>query len=171
MFLPETLSGSSVEFRLANYLRISTTGRIMDNLRWLGLLSPEPAGIEGRTAADALIFLLERKLALPEGARDAIVLLHDVEVRYPEAADGGGRRERIRATLVDYGEPGDTTAMAKAVGLPAGIAVRLLMAGELPLTGCHVPTHPAIFEPVLRELEAEGLRFEETVEPLERVEA
>ena len=162
MFLPETISGSSIEFRVANYLRISTTGRIMENLRWLGLFSEEPMGIEGRTAADAMIFLLNNRLKLPGGARDAIVLLHEILARYPEE----GRRERVRSTLVEYGEPGVTTAMAKTVGLPAAIAVRLLLTGQLPLTGCHVPTHPAIYEPILRELEAAGLVFEETVEEI-----
>ena len=163
MFLPQTRSESSIEFRLANYLGISTTGRIMENLRWLGLLSPEPAGIEGNSAADALIFLLKKKLPLPEGARDAIILFHDLTAHYPETQ----RRERIRSTLVQYGEPGVTTAMAKSVGLPAGIAVKLLLSGGMPLTGCHIPTHPAVYEPVLAELEAEGLKFEESVEVLE----
>lgn len=163
MFLPHTVSGSSIEFRVANYLQISTTGRIMENLRWLGLFSPEPMGIEGRTAADAMVFLLKNKLKLPAGARDAIILLHEIVVRYPD----DGRRELLRSTLVEYGEPGVTTAMAKTVGLPAGIAVRLLLTGQLPLTGCHIPTHPAIYEPILRELEEEGLKFEESVEMIQ----
>lgn len=160
MFLPQTRSEASIEFRLANYLGISTTGRIMENLRWLGLFSPEPMGIEGTTAADALIFLLEKKLPLPEGARDTVILFHEIVVRYPEEK----RKERIRSTLVQYGEPGVSTAMAKTVGLPAGIAARLLLTGDLPLTGCHIPTHPAIYEPVLRELRAAGLELQESVE-------
>lgn len=162
MFLPETVSGSSIDFRVANYLQISTTGRIMDNLRWLGLLSPEPMGIEGRTAADAMIFLLKNRLRLPEGARDVIILLHEIVARYPE----DGRRELIRSTLVEYGEPGVTTAMAKTVGLPVSLAVRLILSGQPPLTGCHIPTHPAIYAPILHELAAEGLAFTETVEEI-----
>ncbi len=164
MFLPRNVSGAGVEGRVANYLRISHTGRIMDNLRWLGLFSSEVPGIEGTSAADALIWLLKTKLPLPEGGRDAVILLHEVTARYP---GDGGRRERTTSTLVHYGEPGVTTAMAKTVGLPAAIAVELLLAGELPLTGCHIPTHPAIYRPILARLDDQGLGFRETVERLD----
>jgi hypothetical protein len=57
--------------------------------------------------------------------------------------------------------------MARTVGLPAGIAVKLILADEIPLTGCQIPIHPAIYEPILAELAAAGLRFEETVTPLD----
>ncbi len=164
MFLPETISGSTVEWRLANYLGISHTGRIMENFEWLGLFSAEPMGIEGSTAADALIFLLKRRLALPADGRDAVILLHETVARYSEK---GGRRERVTSTLVEYGKPGGETAMARTVGLPAAIAAELLLAGELPLTGCQVPTHPAIYDPILRRLAAEGLAFDERVEVLD----
>ena len=163
MFLPRSVSGSGVEGRLANYLQISRTGRIMDNFRWLGLFSSEVLGIAGTTPADALIFLLKSKLELPAGGRDMIILLHEILARYPRE---NGRAERVTSTLVHYGEPGGTTAMAKTVGLPAAVAVELLLAGRLPLTGCHVPTHPAIYQPVLSRLEDEGLRFHETIEPV-----
>ena len=167
MFLPETISGSTVEWRLATYLGISHTGRIMENFEWLGLFSSEPMGIEGSTAADALIFLLKKKLALPPGGRDAIILLHEIIARYGENGGRAPRRERITSTLVEYGEPGGGTAMARAVGLPAAIATELILTGELPLTGCHVPTHPAIYGPVLRRLGAEGLVFDERLETLD----
>jgi saccharopine dehydrogenase (NAD+, L-glutamate forming) len=52
------------------------------------------------------------------------------------------------------------------VGLPAAIAAKLRLTGELPLTGCHIPTHPAIYVPILRELEHAGLVFTEEVEAL-----
>ena len=135
----------------------------MDNFRWLGLFSSEVLGIQGATPADALIFLLKSKLELPSGGRDMIILLHEILARYP-AENGSG--ERVTSTLVEYGVPGGTTAMAKAVGLPAAIAVELLLAGQLPLTGCHVPTHPAVYQPILSRLEDEGLRFRQTVEPV-----
>ncbi len=167
MFLPSSISGPDVEWRVANYLGVSRTGRIMDNLRWLGLFSREPSGIKGTTPADALIHLLTTRLPLPEDGRDVIILLHEIVARYPREDD---RRERASSLLVHYGEPGGTTAMARTVGLPAAIAVDLLLDGDLPLTGCHIPTHPAIYEPILQRLETEGLRFHETVRPVDRVE-
>ena len=65
-----------------------------------------------------------------------------------------------------YGEKGGFTAMAKSVGLPAGIATKLILTNKLPLTGCHIPTHPAIFVPILKGLAENGLTFEESVEKL-----
>ena len=56
--------------------------------------------------------------------------------------------------------------MARSVGLPASLATRLLLRGDLPLTGSHLPTHPAVYEPVLRGLEAEGLGFDEHTEAI-----
>ncbi len=161
MFLPRATPGSRLEGRFANFLGISPTGRIMENLRWLGLFSTEPAGIEGETAADAMIHLLRRKLPLPEGARDMVAIVHEIDAHYPD-----DRRERIVATFKHFGAPGGTTAMAQTVGLPAGIAAKLVMTGVLPLTGSHIPTHERVYRPVLDELAAAGMKFEERRGPV-----
>ncbi len=160
MFLPRGVSGGGVEERVANYLRLSSTGRVMDTLRWLGLFDTSPIGVEGRTVADALIHQLKERLPLPPGGRDMVILLHDFLVRRQE----GGQLEHLQSTLIARGEKNGFTAMSRTVGLPAAIATRLLLTGRLPLTGCHIPIHPAIYEPVLEELAAAGLAFEETVE-------
>ena len=52
--------------------------------------------------------------------------------------------------------------MSRLVGLPAAIASRMILQGEIDLTGVHVPTVPAIYEPVLKELAALGVQFRET---------
>lgn len=163
MFLPRSTAGSTVEERLANFLGINPTGRIMQNLEWLGLFSDEPCGAGGQTIADALVHLLRSKLVLPPGGRDMAIVHHILQVRYP-AEDG--RRERITADLTEYGEPGGETAMARCVGLPAAVAVKLLLAGKLPLTGAHIPTHPWIYSPVLEQLEREGMSFTDTAHTL-----
>jgi hypothetical protein len=56
--------------------------------------------------------------------------------------------------------------MAKTVGLPTAIAVKLLRSGDISLTGCRIPTHPSIFGPVLDEIAGHGLRFAEEVHPV-----
>jgi saccharopine dehydrogenase-like NADP-dependent oxidoreductase len=164
MFLPLNITEGRIEQRIARFLHISPTGTIMENLRWFGLFSDEPVGCEGETAAAMLIHLLQKKLPLPEGLRDVVVLVHELEVTYPE---GDREPEHITSTMVSEGEAGGFTAMSRTVGLPTAIAVRLLLDGELPLTGCHIPTHPAIYEPVLREISAAGLKFTERIQPLE----
>ena len=78
--------------------------------------------------------------------------------------NGDGRSEMAGASMAHGdGEPRGMTAMAKTVGLPAAIAVKMILNGDLALTGCHIPTHKAIYEPVLKELAAEGITFTEEV--------
>ena len=92
---------------------------------------------------------MKKKLPLTKRTRDLFVLVHEMEVDYP----GQDRRpEGITSTLIDEGEPGGFTAMARTVGMPPAIAVKLLLTGELPLTGSFIPTHPSIYVPVLREM-------------------
>jgi hypothetical protein len=52
--------------------------------------------------------------------------------------------------------------MARTVGLPAAIAVRLILRGAIDLTGVQVPVVPQIYGPVLAELEQLGISFVET---------
>ena len=43
---------------------------------------------------------------------------------------------------------------------------KMVLTGQLPLTGCQLPTHPAIYEPVLVELKKAGIAFKEKIEPV-----
>jgi hypothetical protein len=63
--------------------------------------------------------------------------------------------------MTRLGQPGGFTAMAETVGLPAAITVKLILTDELPLSGSYIPTHPALYGPILAELEAAGIRFSE----------
>jgi hypothetical protein len=108
-----------------------------------------------------MVELLNRKLRLNVEHRDMVVLQHDFRVCYPR---NRGRRERIIATLVAFGEPGGFTAMAKTVGMPAAIAAELILTERIPLTGCRIPTHPAIYKPILDGLEKGELRLTEALE-------
>jgi saccharopine dehydrogenase (NADP+, L-glutamate forming) len=76
------------------------------------------------------------------------------------------RREKIVATLVQFGEPGGNTAMARAVGLPGALAAQLVLDGDIDLVGSHIPTEPAIYRPVLDALARENFQFSEVIEPL-----
>ncbi len=160
MFLPIHISGTRLEQRVANFLHISPTGKVMDTFRWLGLFSREKIGAPVQTAAQVMIHLLVDKLKLPPGGRDLVVVKHEVEVTFPEEPD---KKKCIHSTLLDFGEPDGMTAIARTVGLPAAVAAKLILLEKIPLTGSHLPTHPAIYQPVLEELEKLGLRFQEKI--------
>jgi hypothetical protein len=53
--------------------------------------------------------------------------------------------------------------MAKTVGLPLGIAAVLIVKGIISSRGLHVPIQSDIYLPVLKELEAQGIRFKESI--------
>ncbi|NOX64310.1 MAG: saccharopine dehydrogenase [Chlorobi bacterium] len=163
MFLPLNANGNNIEPRIANFLKISPTGRIMENFKWLGLFSDEIIGGNVKTAAEVMQKILIEKMPLPEGARDMVILAHEIVAEYPEQ----NKREKYVSTLVNYGVPNGITAIAKTVGAPAGIAAKLILLGELKLTGTHIPTHPDIYQKVLKELGELNLKFVEKVKEIE----
>ena len=163
MHLPAGVENRDTRERAARFLDLDPASEPIAALDWLGLFSERAVGGAAATPTEALAALLGERLALPPGGRDMVVLRHELTVRRP-----GGGRERVTSTLVEYGEPGGVTAMAKTVGLPAAVAARLVLAGELPLTGCRIPTDVRIYRPVLAELERAGLRFRETAAAAKR---
>jgi saccharopine dehydrogenase-like NADP-dependent oxidoreductase len=85
--------------------------------------------------------------------KDMIVMLHEIEFEVD------GKKMVIKSSLVVKGENSLRTAMAKTVGLPLGIAAKLILNGTIKLTGLHIPTSKEIYEPVLKELEQLGIKF------------
>ncbi len=123
---------------------------------YLGLFDMTPMPNSARTAADVLQYLLETKLAMGPEDKDMIVMQH--EIGYVR----GGVRMNRKSTLVVKGEDSLHTAMARTVGLPLGIAAKLLLEGKIGLRGVQIPVAPELYVPVLQELEEEGIKFVET---------
>ena len=110
--------------------------------------------------ADILQFAVEKKLSLRPYDKDMIVMLHEIEYENPKKQIS---KSKVVSSLVVKGENNLRTAMAKTVGLPLGIATKLILNGKIKLTGLHIPTVKEIYEPVLKELEEEGIKFNESV--------
>ena len=139
---------------LAARLNISPTSGVMMAFEWLGLLSDEPVS-DTDTVLDVLADQMLVKMPYLEGERDMLIMAHKFVAVYPD------RQEHISSTLIDYGIPGGDSSMARTVGLPAAIGVRMILDGEIALTGVHIPVLPEIYNPVLDELERLGIAFEE----------
>lgn len=130
-------------------------------LEWLGTRDNTTLINKGRcTAMDVLQFALEKKLVLHATDKDMIVMLHEVEYLLQ------GKNYRVKSHLLVKGDDHLRTAMAKTVGLPLGIAAKLLLESKIELTGLHIPVIPAIYEPVLAALEQHGICFHESTEIL-----
>jgi len=83
------------------------------------------------------------------------VRLH--EIRYTV----GSVESSVSSSLIVEGHDNVRTAMAKTVGLPLGIAAKLILNGTIKLKGLQIPVSKEIYEPVLKELEMQGIRFHE----------
>lgn len=133
----------------------------MKQLFFLGMDDTETLINKGRCSAmDILQFAMEKKLALQPADKDMIVMMHDVEYTLE------GKSHRAASTLIVKGEDAVRTAMARTVGLPLGIAAKLILKGAINMTGLHIPISPEIYEPVLNELELHGIQFQETTQAI-----
>ncbi len=107
------------------------------------------------SAADVLQLVLEKKLALQPHDKDMIVMKHEI------AYELEGKVYEVESCLVVKGEDSVHTAMAKTVGLPLGIAAKLILNGTIKKTGLLIPVTNDIYEPVLAELAKNGIEFTE----------
>jgi saccharopine dehydrogenase-like NADP-dependent oxidoreductase len=140
---------------LAARLEVATDSPVMRNLAWLGLLGSDPLPAGVRAPIDMLTARMLDLMSYAPGERDMLVLQHEFLASYPDHS------EKIVSTMVDFGIPGGDSSMSRTVGLPAAIGVRLILDGTIRLTGVQVPVVPEIYQPVLQELQALGIRFEE----------
>jgi len=143
---------------LAAFLKIDQDADPIARMEWLGLLGEDeiPNGAK-TTPLDVLADRLLVMLPYEDKERDMIILQHTFQ-----AEDKDGKKERIVATLVDMGIPDGDSSMARTVSLPAAIATKMILTGEIADTGVHVPVKASIYEPVLKELANLGISFSET---------
>ncbi len=142
----------SVELKLAHYMGLDIEGPEMHRLRWAGIFDQTPIGLDKGTPAQVLEHILKKKWTLSEDDRDMIVMWHKFE--YVE----NGKEREINSTLVAIGDDAVNTAMSKTVGLPVGIATRLILEGKISEKGVQIPIQKGIYDPILTELS--GLGFE-----------
>ena len=149
----------SVQVKLYRMMHIDQDSEIVHMLEWLGIFSDEKVGIKNATPAQILQSILSKKWKLQPDDKDMIVMWH--KISYKEK--GTGKEVDLTSSMAVIGEDSNYTSMAKTVGLPLGIAAKLYLTGQMQLTGAHIPTCKEIYEPVLKELEEFGIRFNEKV--------
>lgn len=145
----------SVELKLAHYMNLEMEGEEMYKLNWLGIFDHEPVGLERGTPAQILEHILKKKWTVEEDEQDMIVMWHKFDF-----IDKGVHRQ-IQAHMVAQGENALHTAMAKTVGLPLGIAAKLVLQGKITELGVHTPVIPSIYNPIMKELGDYGIEFVE----------
>jgi len=101
--------------------------------------------------------LLESKWKMNPNDKDMVVMHHEFSY-----INSNGNQKHISSSLVVKGENSQLTAMAKTVGLPLAITVKLFLQGKISLRGVRIPVYKEIYLPVLNELEKNGIIFSET---------
>lgn len=148
-------TGKSLEKRLSSTLHIPPDGEDMQRLRWSGLFSSERIGLTEGTPAKALEHILNKKWKLVPGDKDFIVMWH----RF--GYESNGSVKSMTAHLTAAGESEFQTAMARTVGLPLGIATKLLLQGKIKERGVVIPVKKEIYAPILDELSSLGISMVE----------
>ena len=133
-----------------------TSSPVHHALKWLGLFDDIPINRGMASPFDVVSDLMIRKMSLKDDERDMIVLQHTFLAGYSD-----DRKEVIRSRMIDFGIPGEDTAVARTVALPAAIGVELILDGKITATGVHIPVIPEIYTPILERLKAMGIKIEE----------
>ena len=127
-----------------------------EQIEFLGMRSTEKIPIEIENSGKILQYLLEKNLVMKSDDKDMIVMLHEMEYEI------NGERKEVKSSLIVKGKDQLHTAMAQTVGLPLGIAAKLILQNKLNLSGLHIPVIPEIYVPVLDELAHKGIKFFES---------
>jgi saccharopine dehydrogenase-like NADP-dependent oxidoreductase len=141
--------------------RMHDASLTLKQLFYLGLDDDKTILNKGECSiATILQFALESRLALRPGDKDMVIMQHEIEFEK--------NKENFKSvsTLLLTGKDDVHTAMAKTVGLPLGIAAKLILNGTIAVKGLHIPTSKEIYEPVLEELKHYGIEFKERTEPV-----
>jgi saccharopine dehydrogenase-like NADP-dependent oxidoreductase len=147
-----------LEQRMADLWGLPRDAKPISDMEWLGLLSNEPLPIGKNTPIDILTARMLVKMSYAPGERDLLIMQHEFVAEFAE------HKEAITSTMIDFGIPHGDTSMSRTVGLPAAIAVRLILHGKIKVTGVHTPVIPELYEPVLAELATQGIGLKEKAE-------
>ena len=143
----------TVEQKFCNYLNVSNNSDEFKKAEWMGIFSKNIIGIKKATPAKILQKITEEKWTLLKEDKDMVVMQHQFEYKLE------GRTKKINSSLVVFGDNQRDTAMAKTVGLPVAIAIKLILNGEIKSIGVQIPTNKDIYNPVLKELSGNGINF------------
>ena len=143
----------SVELKLRHYLRIEQDDYMWEKLVWLGIFEDKKIGLKDASPAQILQKILQEKWTLSPQDKDMIVMWHRVTYTL----------DKIEKELISHmayiGKDSNITAMSDTVGLPLGIATKMLLNGTIKTRGVVLPLDKQIYDPILKELKQYGIDF------------
>ncbi len=145
----------NVKEKVAEKLNLDLHAPAIEAMEWLGFFNSEKVQLKEGSTFDLTADLMMKKMMLPEGSRDMVIMLHSFLVE-----KANGTKEVIKSRLLDFATKEDTS-IARTVALPAAIAVKMILDGKISDTGVRIPIAKSIYEPVLNELEKMSISMTE----------
>lgn len=140
---------------IARQFYLDENGPEMTRLEWIGLFSDERVGLSSGSPATLLEHILNKRWKLQANDKDLIVMWHRFKYVHE------GKERQTEAHLSAVGVDAMHTGMARTVGLPMGIAIKLVLEGKLTKRGVVIPVTKELYEPILRELATLGIQLTE----------
>lgn len=123
---------------------------VFEAFKWAGMIGNDT--VSGQSAIEAYCNQLQKHLQFKANETDMALLIHKFAYR-----DVNGSLKYKMSKFKLYGDPGGDSAMAKAVGTPAGIATKLILDGKVSKTGSILPVNKDFHSKMLPLLKMEGL--------------
>jgi len=150
----------SVEEKVLDF--VGQDAAVFEKIEWLNLFSDqEKVELNVASPAQVLQSVLERKWKFSPEDKDVVVMYHEI------LFEKNNNVHRKQLSVCVYGDESGDTAMAKTVGLPIGIATKLILKNRLLCSGVLIPVIQEIYEPVLSELKTYGIDFNECTSAME----
>jgi saccharopine dehydrogenase-like NADP-dependent oxidoreductase len=150
----------SVEIKMRLILKIDQDDIMWDKLLELDLFNPDKkVNLPNATPAQILEKILSDSWTLAPDDKDMIVMYHKFGYELY------GEKKQIDSKMVCIGDDQTYTAMAKTVGLPVAMATLLILNGKITTPGVQLPIKKEVYLPILKELEAYGVVFNEQTMP------
>jgi len=150
----------SVELKLRHFLKIDQDDIIWDKLLELNIFNAnKKVELKNATPAQILEKILKDSWTLKEDEKDMIVMQHLFGYEL------NGKKHQIESSMVCIGDNQIYTAMAKTVGLTVAISALKILNGEINTPGVQIPIKKEIYEPILKELQENGIVFKEKEVP------
>ncbi len=144
-----------VEIKLQEYCKNAADPVVLEKLTWLGIFDNRKIGLKNATPAQILQKLLMEKWTMDADDKDMIIMQHEFKYKL------NGEEKMIVSAMAVIGKNQVETSMAMTVGLPLGIATKLLLTGKFEHRGIVLPINKEIYEPILSELKSFGIAFDE----------
>lgn len=150
----------SVEEKIKKEIAEANDPVVFEKLKWLGIFDDKKIGMPNASPAQLLQKIMEEKLSLDPNDKDMTIMQHLFEYEL------NGKKYLRKSSMAVIGKDTVHTSMSVAVGTPLAIAVKMLLTGAIAEKGVIVPTKPAMYKPILKELEEFGVKFIEEEEEI-----